>query len=69
VDRISIQGNAGGGCLGLSTVYGIVKQSGDQVRVESRMGLGTTFFVYLPRVAPTQAETSAQGESAGREGQ
>jgi PAS domain S-box-containing protein len=35
--------------LGLSTVYGIVKQSGGLVRVESRVGAGSRFSIYLPR--------------------
>jgi signal transduction histidine kinase len=43
--------------LGLATVYGIVKQSGGDVRVRTRRGEGTQFFVLLPAAA-------AQGEPA-----
>ncbi len=63
-----------GSGLGLSMIYGFVKQSGGQVRILSKIGEGTTVKIYLPRsstdaVAIPNAEvraiidTTAQGET------
>jgi len=45
--------------LGLATVYGIVKQNGGEIKVFSQEGQGSTFEVYLPRVAALPEELPA----------
>jgi len=56
--------------LGLSMAYGIVNQSGGHIRLKSKVGEGTTFKIYLPRVdaaAPAVEEAAATSQPRGSE--
>lgn len=52
--------------LGLSMIYGYIKQSGGHVAIESAVGKGTRVTLYLPRVQPARAEGDpcASGQKA-----
>ena len=59
-----------GSGLGLSMVYGFVRQSGGRVEIESAPGQGTTVRLQLPRaVVPVQAEAEPIAEHAANSGE
>ncbi|MDP3064374.1 MAG: PAS domain S-box protein [Chloroflexota bacterium] len=54
--------------LGLATCYGIVKQAGGHIEVESELGRGTTMKVFLPRILDAAKEkpgTAAEAQPLG----
>jgi len=46
--------------LGLSQVYGFAHQSGGTVKISSKVGMGTTVTLYLPRAQPMTGDKEAQ---------
>ena len=42
--------------LGLATVYGIIRQTGGYLAIDSTVGIGTTFTIYLPRLSDAEAK-------------
>ena len=50
--------------LGLSTSYGIVKQAGGEIEVDSQPGAGTTFRIYFPAVEKTAEQPEPLPQSA-----
>jgi two-component system cell cycle sensor histidine kinase/response regulator CckA len=53
--------------LGLSTVYGVVRQTGGFINVESRVGHGSSFIVYIPALSEGAQETPPADADEGRD--
>jgi PAS domain S-box-containing protein len=54
--------------LGLASAYGIVKQSGGHMSVDSKLGIGTTLRIHLPRTKTSESAPVAVAQVAARRG-
>jgi PAS domain S-box-containing protein len=54
--------------LGLSQVYGIIKQHDGYIDVQSTPGQGTTFLIYFPAISAPDSETVGEGQAADFQG-
>lgn len=53
--------------LGLATVYGIIRQTGGYLSINSTVGIGTTFSIFLPRLSEAEAKIEAPAAKAEEE--
>jgi two-component system cell cycle sensor histidine kinase/response regulator CckA len=54
--------------LGLATTFGIIKQHQGWIEVESQLGTGSTFSVFLPAITPDAAASTAPEEKKAAAG-
>jgi signal transduction histidine kinase len=52
--------------LGLAVAYSIIKNHDGYIGVESEVGAGTTFHIYLPAYTEEFASTQISGDKGGR---